>query len=139
MNEKIPTDIVQILAQCGYDSEISISLINSDTIKEIEETVNEDLSVLNNTSYEGVPNFKLKPGHKSYIINLPNQIHRMKKTTYMEPKNVKCQIFLTSYERLLKLRKEILVNIQTGSVIMKLVVIFPHTFISCVARLAMKH
>lgn len=78
LNEKIPIDIIQVLSQCGYETEISISSITPDTIKEIEEYVNEDLSVLKNTSYENVFHFKLKPGHKSFILSLPNLIHRSK-------------------------------------------------------------
>lgn len=78
LKEKIPVDIVRILSECGFDTDASISRITPDTIKEIEEYVNVDLSILNNTSYDGVSNFKLKPGHKSYILNLPNQLDRLK-------------------------------------------------------------
>lgn len=80
LNEKIPFDIVQILGCCGFENELSISSITSDTINEIEDYVNEDLSILNNTSYEGVSHFKLKPGHKCAILNLPNHVHRSKES-----------------------------------------------------------
>lgn len=74
LKEKIPVDIVQILSECGFDTRVSISCITPDTIKEIEEYVNVNPSILSNTSYNCVSNFKLKPGHISYILNLPNRM-----------------------------------------------------------------
>lgn len=76
--EKIPNDINKILSACGFDSESSFWSITQGTIDDIEEFVNEDLSILANTSYEGVHNFKLKPGHKSFILNIPNRINHLK-------------------------------------------------------------
>lgn len=43
-------------------------------INEIENYVNDDISVLNGTSYEGVLQFKLKPGHKLCILGLADKI-----------------------------------------------------------------
>lgn len=82
LNEKIPIDIVRVLDCCGFDNELSISAITSDTINEIENYVNENLSMLINTSDEGVAHFKLKPGHKSYILQLPSRMKRLKETTF---------------------------------------------------------
>lgn len=79
LKEKIPNDLVKILDACGFDSELSFwSITSSDTIDDIEEFVNGDLSVVENTSYEGVNKFKLKPGHKSFILNLPSRLNSFK-------------------------------------------------------------
>lgn len=71
-NFKFPSDIVEILSECGFDTESSLSYINQDIINDIEEHVNSMLSILKNTTYDGVNHFKLKPGHKSFLLNLPN-------------------------------------------------------------------
>lgn len=71
LNEKIPHDILKILDGCYFDSAISLSSITSSTIDEIEQYVNENTDVVKNTSYEGVLPFKLKPGHKSFLLQLP--------------------------------------------------------------------
>ena len=79
LNEKIPQDILKILIECGFDCEISLSSITCSTIDEIEQYVNDNIEVLKNTQYEGVSRFKLKPSHKSFLLNLPN---RLKETSF---------------------------------------------------------
>lgn len=74
LKEKIPSDIVQILKESGFETKECIALINENNIFEIEQYANENKIILRNTSYENIENFKFKPGHKNYILNLPNQI-----------------------------------------------------------------
>lgn len=70
---------MQIFLACGFDSELSFSSVAPETIiSEIEQYVNENLSILKNTSYEGVEYFKFKPGHKSFILNFPNRLKEVK-------------------------------------------------------------
>lgn len=79
LKEKIPTDIVQIFLECGFDSELSFFSVAPETIIiDIEQYANEDLSILKNTSYEGAKYFKFKPGHKSFILNFPNRLKEAK-------------------------------------------------------------
>lgn len=95
LKEKIPSDLIRILEECGFDSESALSCITSETINEIEQFVNNDLSILKTTSYEDVVNFKLKPGHKAFIINIPNRMNQLKKETLGE--NVQSKISDFSY------------------------------------------
>lgn len=74
MNEKIPNDIVCILEKCGFDSQLALQSIDYDVIAEIEEFVNEDRSILKNTSYEHIENFKFKPGHRMFLLNLATRM-----------------------------------------------------------------
>lgn len=85
LKEKIPKDIVKILDACSFDTDLSFWAITAETIDDIEEFVNDDLSVLENTSYEGVNKFKLKPGHKSFILNLPIRLTYLKEKQIDEP------------------------------------------------------
>lgn len=94
--EKIPNDIVKILNECAFDSELSFWAITPDTIDDIEQFVNEDLSVLENTSYEGVSKFKLKPGHKSFILNLPNRLN------YLKEKKVDMPCKMSDFSQILR-------------------------------------
>lgn len=77
LEEKIPVDIVRILEACSFDTEDSLLSINEEILAEIEQYANEDRTVLNNTSYEQVNNFKFKPGHKVFIMNLPRRIRQL--------------------------------------------------------------
>lgn len=54
--------------------------INNETITEIENYVNDNLTALENTSYQDVNVFKFKPGHKSYLLQLPNQIEMLRES-----------------------------------------------------------
>lgn len=96
MKEKIPTDIVKILSACAFDSELSFWSITSETIDDIENFVNEDISVLENTSYEGVHNFNLKPGHKSFILNLPNRMN------YLKEKKIDVPCTISGFSQILR-------------------------------------
>lgn len=78
MSEKVSEDIIKILEACSFDTEFSLLTIGDETISDIEEYVNENPSILSDTSYKNVLKFRLKPGHKSIILNLPLQIKRMK-------------------------------------------------------------
>lgn len=75
LKEEIPPDIARILCECGFETKTAILKIAPADINEIEQYVNEDLSMLKNTSYEGVSHFKLKPGHRLFILDLPNRIN----------------------------------------------------------------
>lgn len=68
---------MNILERSGFDTKCSISSIDVNTIATIEQYAVEDRTVLENTSYEHVKNFKFKPGHRIFILDLPNQIKRL--------------------------------------------------------------
>lgn len=76
INSKIPEGIEKILIECGFDSKATILLIKEDTIAWIETYLKQNVHILQNTPYanftENSCDFKLKPGHKAFILNLPN-------------------------------------------------------------------
>lgn len=75
-----PHDLIKILDKCSFDSELSLVSMNTQIISEIEEYVNEDLSILSETSYKGIDHFKFKPGHKTFLLRLPDIIEKNKNT-----------------------------------------------------------
>lgn len=73
MKDKIPKDIELILHRSGFDSKSALQSIDEKAIVEIEKHANEDRSVLSDTSYENTTNFKFKPGHRIFLLNLSKQ------------------------------------------------------------------
>lgn len=71
---------MQILCECGFETRTAILKIDPAKINEIEQYVNEDLSMLKNTSYKDVSHFKLRPGHRLFILDLPNRINHWNET-----------------------------------------------------------
>lgn len=95
-DEDFPNDIIKILGACSFDSELSLLSINTETISDIEEYVNENLSILSETSYKNVEYFKFKPGHKAFLLSLPEFIQEKKN---MKPaENIK----LSNFSHILK-------------------------------------
>lgn len=74
MKDKIPNDIELILQRSGFDSKLALQSIDESVIVEIENQGNEDRSILANTSYENTENFKFKPGHKVFLLNLSKEV-----------------------------------------------------------------
>lgn len=80
LGENIDADIVNILIRSGFDSESSFLGTNPESIiEEVEEYANEYRSTLEGTSYQNMEKFKFKPGHKTTIFHLTNQVKLMKK------------------------------------------------------------
>lgn len=73
-----PDDIMRILDACSFDSELSLQSINSETISDIEEYVNDNLSILSETSYKNINYFKFKPNHKAFLLSLSDRIQEKK-------------------------------------------------------------
>lgn len=74
MNQTIPSDIKHILIQTSFENELSLLGIDDEIIADIELYVNENKDILKNTSYEKVEVFKFKPGHKTFILQMANQV-----------------------------------------------------------------
>lgn len=67
--------------------------ITNETINDIESYINEDLTILEKTSYKAVNVFKLRPGHKAFLLQLPNQIKSMRESRNTECLRTKIQNF----------------------------------------------
>lgn len=51
--------------------------LNAESIDDLEKFICENNSILDQISYEEQDIFKLKPGHKCFMLELPNQIREM--------------------------------------------------------------
>lgn len=80
LGENFPLNIDRIIVFCGYDTELALSNINEEDIKEIEIYVNENKHILKNEIHDirDDQEFKLKPGHKKFILGLPQKIKELK-------------------------------------------------------------
>lgn len=81
LSEEIPAGLEYILENAGFDSLNSISSITEEDILEIEKYTNENKEVLGQTTYSIPANevFKLKPGHKKFLLNLPTALKKKQK------------------------------------------------------------
>lgn len=77
LEEKIPFDIKRILIESGFDTTLSLRSITHQTINNIEEYINNDPETLEGTSYDKLKRFQFRPGHRVFLNNLPQMIHRM--------------------------------------------------------------
>lgn len=85
LDDSIPSDIKQILEGCAFDTELSLLAISDEIIMDIEDHVNSEREILKNTSYENVHSFKFKPGHKIFLLQLPNQIKILREAKAKNP------------------------------------------------------
>lgn len=73
-NSKLPNFLVDILKKTGYDSPISIELLDGERINEIEIFIESNYgcahSLLKETIYENKENFKFLPGHLTLLAGL---------------------------------------------------------------------
>lgn len=78
VGKKLSQGLEKIIFESGFDSEYALTTLNPETIKTIEEFINENKNVLKGTVYESVIEsnsvFKLKPGHKAAILSLPKAL-----------------------------------------------------------------
>lgn len=64
----------------GFENESSLKSIDSETITNIENYANENPEILQNTAYKNISQFKFKPGHKLLLLQLPNQIKKLRES-----------------------------------------------------------
>lgn len=73
--KKLPTYIVDALIYSGFDTKIALSSIKSEDINAIEQFVNENpdkfVESFKTSIYENIKPFKLIPGHRALILNIP--------------------------------------------------------------------
>lgn len=80
LGENIDVNIINILIRSGFDSESAfLGTKPENIIEEVEEYANEYRSILEGTSYQNMEKFKFKPGHKTTVFHLINQVKLMKK------------------------------------------------------------
>lgn len=78
--DKFSEDLEYILKESGFENEQSLLGINMEIINDIEKYLNENKSILQNTSFKNVADFSFKPGQKAFLLALPNQIKQMRET-----------------------------------------------------------
>lgn len=78
IGEEIPEPIKFILTSAGYDSRLALKKITSERITEIEDYFNANIENLSSglvgSCYENVQPFKVLPGHRALIENLPQHL-----------------------------------------------------------------
>lgn len=80
VSEAIPSDVKVILMRSGFDTKTALLCLNEESIIEIEQFVDENRDVLKGTTYENITNeFKFKPGHKIFILRLPDKLKDLEK------------------------------------------------------------
>lgn len=81
LKEKFPDKLDKIILLAGFDSEQSFLNLNSESIPEIEQYINDNKHILTGTSYENTiqTHFKLKPGHKIFLLGIPKALESFNK------------------------------------------------------------
>lgn len=78
VGSSLPRGISNILIESGYDTQSTLETIDKNSVKAIEDYVNENRILLKNTVYESLIDsdtiFKFKPGHRAVILSLPTAI-----------------------------------------------------------------
>lgn len=74
----MPIDIKKLLNATGYDNEISLSVISEKNVSEIENFLNENRHILENTIYQNINPFEFRPGDRTLLLSLPKIIHEYK-------------------------------------------------------------
>lgn len=84
---KYPTFIKNILKETAFDTEAALKTLENSSIKKIEQIVNENTNLVNDTIYvdnNGVLKkspFKFLPGHEALLLNIPIDLKK-----YLESK-----------------------------------------------------
>lgn len=74
VGRNLPRGLDKIIIESGFDCESILATIDQNSIKSIEDYVNENKNILEGTVYQNQLNFRLKPGHKSFILSLPKAL-----------------------------------------------------------------
>lgn len=90
---KVPSCLKKFLLEFGFDSDITIESINSDSIDTLEKHIDQRKSVLKNTVYKNCINdnkpFEFKLGHRICLLGLPDRIREYKKSIVPKKKEAK--------------------------------------------------
>ena len=78
IGDQLPEIVIKVLKAAGYVTESILKLIKGEEINKIEEHVRKNRIILKGTSYENEDNFEFLPGHRVLLLNLPNEIEKMK-------------------------------------------------------------
>lgn len=84
LGEEIPNDILIILENSGFDSLFLLETIDENDLSEIEEYFKCNPSKLKGTKYEKMSDFKLKPGHRKFMLGLPKRIEKINEKKHTE-------------------------------------------------------
>lgn len=79
--QKYPQFLVDILISTGFDSELSLTQINEDIIKDIENYIDKNKYLIKDTPYENnAGEFKFSIGHKLILRKIPEIIKQLDDT-----------------------------------------------------------
>lgn len=84
IGDDFPRPLVYILSESGFDSDVTLRTINSDSIQRIEDYFNSSIETLKNgllgSAYENMRPFKILPGYRNFIESLPTYLEQFKGT-----------------------------------------------------------
>lgn len=84
LGEKIPERVIWILKATGFDRKYSLREITADCILSIEEFINNNRNTISGipeeSIYSKIHPFKLLPGDRRFIVNIPKYIEQIDDT-----------------------------------------------------------
>lgn len=90
IGDKYPVFIVKVLDSCAFNLH-SLSLLNENTIEEIEKLIRKNPELVKDSIYEknDITNFEFKLGHRLLLLNIPNTIKLYREQKTKESKSPK--------------------------------------------------
>lgn len=87
LGNNFPDYLAEILIASGYETALAVQLLNPNNIKDLEVYVHENLRhLLRNTTYvKNSAEFHFPPGHRSLLLNLPDQIQKFQQAKSLSP------------------------------------------------------
>lgn len=118
---KVPDFLVGILEKCGYDTAISIKLINEKAIEQLQQYIDKnfrDLAIFKKTPYENKFQekdyiFTFLPGHISLLLGLSNYIDQFLLNSTRVDKNKRNQDIVVSIEEAVFENNELSTNLSS--------------------------
>lgn len=85
----MPSVLSEVLNKCGYDNAFSIENMNDVEINSIETFVQDHLQLVNSDLYAHMDKFRFLPGHRTFLIRLPEAMKRFISESKTRPETSK--------------------------------------------------
>lgn len=72
----VPDIVVKILRASGFDSKAALTILNHESLVDIEEYVEENRALVFNSIYSDKHPFKFFPGHKAIVLDMPRRLEQ---------------------------------------------------------------
>lgn len=85
----MPSVLSDVLNKSGYDNAFSIENMNDVEINSIETFVQDHLQLVNSDPYAQMDKFRLLPGHRTFLLRLPEAMKRFVSESKLQPETSK--------------------------------------------------